>query len=135
MLEASNDRSEITSDTDRSIESCVVAFAEFNRHLKFALTNCQKSSIRIGIQIQLGRVHNSQIGLNSDLHDREFKQLDDKELEKALQNVGIFFNEWIEDLTRAIASRKVGWLRLAVNVDNGSVLGWTLSPTFDMKSP
>jgi len=122
------------SDTDRSIESCIVSFAEFNRHIKFALENCQKSTIRIGIQIQLGRVQNSQIGLNSDLHDRDLGQLDSLTLGKTLQTVGEVFNEWIADLSNAIETRKVGWLRLSVNVDNGTVVSWTISPTFDYKS-
>jgi len=134
MPATSEDRSAIMSDTDRSIESCIVSFAEFNRHIKFALENCQKSTIRIGIQIQLGRVQNSQIGLNSDLHDRDLGQLDSLTLGKTLQTVGEVFNEWIADLSNAIETRKVGWLRLSVNVDNGTVVSWTISPTFDYKS-
>jgi len=134
MPETSDDRSAVMTDSDRSIESCVIAFAEFHRHLKFALSNCQKSTIRIGIQIQLGRVQNAQVGLNTDLHLKPMNKLDDITLGKAMQKVSEFFNEWTGELRESVEARKVGWLRMSVNVDDGLLLGWTLSPTFDMKS-
>ena len=120
-------------DAARSYQFCVHGFVEFHRHLKFAISNRHKSTIRIGIQVHSGRVLNNQIGLNADFSGNDYSAIDDLALEKSMQSVELYFNQWRDDLAEAIANRSVGWLRMSVSVDGGTVLGCAFSPTFVMK--
>lgn len=124
------------TDAERSIQSCLAAFAEYQRMLKHSVRHRHEAKIRIAVQIAGGRVLNTQLSSNIDFKPETAEitaNLEDREVELAVMSANQWFTEWHEELTSSITKRLNGWLRLMIAVSDGSVSSGNSNPSFDMK--
>jgi len=124
------------NDAERSITTCLAAFAEFQRMLKHSLRHRQEAKLRIAVQIAKGRVLNTQLSSTADFKPEKSGKADFLSAEEVNLNslpANDWFEIWHTELSSAIEKRLDGWLRLAIAVDDGTVKSGNSNPSFDMK--